>query len=271
MQRLPGESTSALYGPSAHQFPIIRFGLSTKLKAESEFNVVGEADSCRECRRKIVALRPDVVLIDLSLNDFSGLDALQKIREVSPEVSLVVYTARKSDPLISDSISIGIQGFVMKDAPIERMVQAIRAVGRGRSYLDPFARSTTMGNGGQKNQGSQFKQGLLTDREAEILAVLATGKSNKEIANWGAMSGRTVEHHVSMILQKLDTSNRTEAVVTAIQLGIIDDPARQSANDDVFSPPQGNRHRHAGTSQNYQRFSRPGRQRVSRKDFNPWY
>ncbi len=202
-------------------YPIIRFGLVSKLNVESDLCIVGEASSCGECCDQIASLFPDVVLIDLSLSDDSGSDALTKIRDTQPDIALVIYAASDNDWLVTETIRMGIQGYVIKDAPIERVVHAIRTVGQGGSYLDPVVTSVVMGFVGRKQERRQFKQRILTERETSIIEMLASGKSNKEIAEMAKMGERTAKHHVSVILQKLQATNRTEAVVNAIKLGLV--------------------------------------------------
>ena len=202
-------------------YPIVRFGLIAKLNVESDFSIVGEASSCMDCCKKVELLFPDVVLVDLHLNDISGSDALIKIRNSQPDIAMVIYTASDNDWLVTETIKMGIQGYVLKDAPIERVVHAIRVVGQGGSYLDPFITSVVMGYVGRKQDRRQFKQRELTERETSVIGMLASGKSNKEIAEEANMSERTAKHYVSVILQKLQAANRTEAVVNAIKRGLV--------------------------------------------------
>ncbi len=102
-------------------YPIVRFGLIAKLNVESDFSIVGEASNCAECCEKVASLFPDVILVDLNLADISGSDALTKIRNTQPDIATVIYAASDNDWLVTETIRMGIQGYVIKDAPVERV------------------------------------------------------------------------------------------------------------------------------------------------------
>jgi DNA-binding NarL/FixJ family response regulator len=201
--------------------PVVRFGLIGQLRAQSDFIVVGEASNCEECCQNLQSYAPDVVLLDLELDDASGLDALIKLRSFDPDMPTIVYTAHGADWRVVEAIKIGVQGYLMKKAPIDSVFQAIRVVHQGGSYLDPAVTSKVMGAVGRRSgkEGDKFRS--LSERETTVLQMLAQGKRNKDISRALSITERTVKFHISSLLAKLDAGNRTEAVVVAAELGLI--------------------------------------------------
>jgi DNA-binding NarL/FixJ family response regulator len=201
--------------------PVVRFGLIGQLRAQSDFMVVGEASNCEECCQLLQTCAPDVVLLDLELDDASGLDALIKLRSFEPDMPTIVYTAHGADWRVVEAIKIGVQGYLMKKAPINSVFEAIRVVHQGGSYLDPAVTSKVMGAVGGRidKAGGSFRS--LSKRESAVLEMLARGKRNKEISRALSITERTVKFHISSVLGKLQAGNRTEAVVVAAEIGLI--------------------------------------------------
>ena len=192
-----------------------------QLSAQPDFNVVGEAGSSADCLEKLASLSPDVVLLDLEMGDASGVEALSSLRDAYPDMPTIVYTAHGSDWRVVEAIRVGVEGYLMKDAPIEKLFDAIRMVHRGGSYLDPMVTSKVMGAVGGKHHRQGAPLGTLSTRETTVLQMMAEGKRNKDISEALHISERTVKFHVSSMLGKLQASNRTEAVVVAAEQGII--------------------------------------------------
>ncbi len=201
--------------------PVVRYGLVRHLSAQPEFNIVGEAKSSADCLEKLASLSPDVVLLDLEMGDASGVEALSRLRDAYPDMHTIVYTAHGSDWRVVEAIRVGVEGYLMKDAPIEKLIDAIRQVHRGGSYLDPMVTSKVMGAVGGKHHRGGAPLGTLSTRETAVLQMMAEGKRNKDISEALHISERTVKFHVSSMLGKLQASNRTEAVVVAAEQGII--------------------------------------------------
>ena len=201
--------------------PVVRYGLVERLRAEPDFAVVDEAASCAECCKKLRSMNPDVVVLDLELGDASDLDALHKLREVDPDVPTIIYTAHGTDWRVVEAIRMGVQGYLMKKAPIDVVFEAIRVVSAGGSFLDPEVTSKVMGAVGAGREHNGTKARKLTERESSVLQMLAQGKRNKEISQALSISERTVKFHISSVLGKLQASNRTEAVVIAAEQGLI--------------------------------------------------
>ena len=201
--------------------PVVRFGVSGLLSAQPDFIVVGEASSCEECCRNLRTYAPDVVLLDLELGDASGLEALSKLRSIDPNISIIVYTAHGTGWRVLEAIKIGVEGYIMKKAPIDMVVEAIRVVHQGGSYLDPAVTSQVMGAVGRRTEKAGSELRNLSERETAVLQMLARGKRNKDISKALSITERTVKFHISSVLGKLNVGNRTEAVVVAAELGLI--------------------------------------------------
>jgi len=205
----------------ADDHPVVRYGLVGHLSAQPDFDVVGEAESSADCLEKLASLSPDVVLLDLEMGDASGVEALSRLRDTYPDMPTIVYTAHGSDWRVVEAIRVGVEGYLMKDAPIEKLFDAIRIVHRGGSYLDPMVTSKVMGAVGGKHHRQGAPLGTLTTRETSVLQMMAEGKRNRDISDALHISERTVKFHVSSMLGKLQVGNRTEAVVVAAEQGII--------------------------------------------------
>jgi len=191
------------------------------LSAQPDFNVAGEAGSSADCLEKLASLSPDVVLLDLEMGDASGVEALSRLRDAYPDMPTIVYTAHGSDWRVVEAIRVGVEGYLMKDAPVEKLFDAVRLVHRGGSYLDPMVTSKVMGAVGGKHHRGGAPLRTLSTRETSVLQMMAEGKRNKDISEALHISERTVKFHVSSMLGKLQAGNRTEAVVVAAEQGII--------------------------------------------------
>lgn len=198
----------------ADDHPVVRDGLVAMLGTQPDFSVVGEASTGSEVVQKAALLLPDVVLLDLEMPDMNGVEALQQMRAERPDVRVLVFTAFDADELIVKAVQAGAQGYLLKGTPRSEIFQAVRVVGAGGSLLQPVVVSKLMQHISKANEP-------LTDREVQVLGLLARGKSNKEIAAVLSISERTAKFHVSSILGKLGAGNRTEAVTIAAQRGLV--------------------------------------------------
>ena len=201
----------------ADDHPVVRMGAIRLLELEPGIEVVGEAACCDECCELAESLNPDIIVLDLEMGDCRATQALERLVQTCPNAAVVVYTAHINDHLVRNVIKAGARGFVTKGAPPERLVDAVRAVASGQFYLDPSVTSAVMAQG----SNGQGNIEVLTEREQGVLELLAQGKRNKEISRSLFISERTVKFHVSALMQKLGASNRTEAVKTAIEQGLV--------------------------------------------------
>jgi DNA-binding NarL/FixJ family response regulator len=202
----------------ADDHPIVREGLIAVLETQPDFAVVGEAATGAQAVERAAALRPDVILMDLQLPEIDGVAALRAIRAADAAAKVIIFTAFDTDERILGAVQAGAQGYMLKGAPREELFQAIRVVHDGGSLLQPVVAARLL----RQVSGGPSLPEPLTERELEVLGLLAKGRQNKEIANELFISERTVKFHVSAILAKLGVGNRTEAVSKAAQLGLVE-------------------------------------------------
>lgn len=201
---------------------IVRAGIAAMLGRSKELQVLGEAGDGIEAVEKVRELQPDVVLMDMQMPRMNGVEAIRRIKAEWPQVQVLVLTTYDDDELIWGGIQAGAKGYLLKDAPLEDLFKAISAVAQGQSLLPPAIAAKLLdriSGGGAPRQPDQAE--ALTERELEILALMARGSANKEIAAALFISDNTVKTHVSNIFQKLSAHDRTEAVTKALQRGLI--------------------------------------------------
>jgi len=207
----------------ADDHPIVREGLRTVLETQSDFEVVAEAGNGAEAVSYVTQFHPDILLLDLEMPVLDGVETTQQLRSafVAHELShlprIIVFTAFDNDERIIHAIQAGADGYLLKGAPREDIFRAMRVTLEGGSLLHPFVASKLLHAVGQQAQPIE----TLTERELEVLHLLAQGMPNKEIASVLVISERTAKFHVSSIMGKLGATNRTEAVSLAAQKGII--------------------------------------------------
>lgn len=199
----------------ADDHPVVREGLVLMLGTQPDFAVIGEATTGQEVVDLACALQPDVVLLDLEMPGMDGLVALQHLRQDCPDTKVLVFTAFDTDERIIKAVQAGARGYLLKGAPRQDLFHAIRVVSRGESLLQPVIASKLM------RQLSEPAAESLTEREQEVLNLMAQGKMNKEIAAALFVTERTVKFHISSIFGKLGATNRTEAVRVAVQRGLV--------------------------------------------------
>lgn len=201
--------------------PVVRDGLVAILGTQPDFRVSGEASSGSEALTLFEKRQPDVILLDLEMPGMDGVEVIRRLRELQPDVRIVVFTAFDSDERILSAVQAGAKGYLLKGIPRSELFNAIRVVHRGGSLLQPVVASRLLSQiaGPHDSDGPSEP---LTPREGEVLTLLAQGKQNKEIALELSISERTVKYHISSILSKLGAGNRTEAVTIALQRGLVE-------------------------------------------------
>jgi DNA-binding NarL/FixJ family response regulator len=196
--------------------PVVLDGLLAILETQPDFDVVAQATGGEELIHKFNAHRPDLVLLDLEMPDVDGVEALRRLKAIAPDVRAIAFTAFDTDERIVEAVKAGVQGYLLKGSPRDQLFSAIRIVHSGGSLLQPIVASKLMR---QFQDQPSAQTNPLTEREQEVLVLLAQGLPNKEIADALHVTERTVKFHVSAILGKLDAGNRTEAVTIAAQRG----------------------------------------------------
>jgi len=199
---------------------ILREGLRSVLEREDDLVVVGEASSEPEAEAVVLATHPDVVLLDLKLSassDFEGLSLCAKLSAAHPGIGLLVLTTFLDEDLVVRAVHAGARGYVVKDVDTTELVRAIRAISAGESAFDARSAAAVV----RSLTGRTAPRQQLTDREIEVLRLLAAGLSNNKIGEELFISATTAKFHVSNIMRKLEVSRRAEAVYAASKRGLI--------------------------------------------------
>lgn len=199
---------------------VVRRGLVFFLKTQENIEVIGEAKNGEEAIELAVKLRPDLVLMDLSMPVMDGIEATRKIKEKLPTMKIMILTSFSDQNHVIPAIEAGASGYQLKDIEPDELVNAIRQLMIGENQLHPKATSQLLNHLASKNEQKQLLEDL-TRREFEVLQEIASGKSNKEIASSLFITEKTVKTHVSNILAKLELADRTQAALFAVRNGII--------------------------------------------------
>lgn len=195
------------------------------LKLEPDIQVIGTADDGYRATELCEKEKPDLVLMDLKMPIMNGVEATRQIRTKHPEIKILVLTTYADDEWVFDAIRAGASGYLLKDTPRDELIKAIRGTIAGKTYMDPSVAGKVLERvSNQQTQPATLITNKLTDREIEVLRLIAKGLSNTDIANQLYLSEGTVRNHVSAILTKLGVSDRTQAAVIAIQHGLSDNP-----------------------------------------------
>ena len=200
--------------------PVVREGIGAMLKREPDFKIVGEASNGVEAIEKARELSPDVTLMDLRMPEMDGVEAITRIKEEKPEVKFIILTTYSDDEYIFKGIAAGARAYLLKDAPRDELFKAIRAVYRGESLIQPVVASRVLDKLAELSKKNPSAE-TLSDREVEVLRLMAKGVSNSNIAEELSITQSTVKTHITSIFQKLNVTTRTEAVTTALRRGII--------------------------------------------------
>ncbi|MGE5373662.1 MAG: response regulator [Bacteroidota bacterium] len=202
---------------------VVRSGLRMLLENERDIEIIGEAASAHEAIEAAMNLRPNVILMDIGLPDLSGIDATREIKKRVPDSAIVALTIHEDEEYFFKMLEAGATGYVPKRAAPEELLTAIRAAATGQVYLYPSLAKLLVRDflsGGRPVSGEQLESEL-TDREQEVLAYLAEGANNDEIARALVISPKTVARHRENIMRKLNLHSRSELVRYAIRKGII--------------------------------------------------
>ena len=198
---------------SVDDHDMVRRGLAVFLEAIDDFEMVGEAASGSEALDLLNTAQPDVVLMDLVMPDMDGITAIRLIRQTHPEIQVIALTSFKEESFVQAALQAGAIGYLLKNASIDELAQAIRAAAVGKPTLSPEATQALI----HMATHSTVHDYKLTDREREVLTLMVAGQTNQQIARQLTLSLSTIKFHVSNILSKLSVESRTEAVAVALQ------------------------------------------------------
>lgn len=200
---------------------LFREGIRAIFKEVPSIEIVGEADDGRQAVSEVQRLDPDVVLMDIAMPDLSGFEATRRIRQENDKVKVLILTMYEEEEVIARCLDAGAAGYVLKDAPRAHLLHAIEVVNKGGQYLSPRALKKVVAQYVKGTQSTTTSYDLLSDREREVLKLLADGLALKEIAVRLNLSVKTVDAHKTNLMRKLDLHDRSELIKYAIQRKLI--------------------------------------------------
>jgi two-component system, NarL family, response regulator NreC len=202
---------------------LVRKGLRLLVESQEGLEVVGEAADGREAVRLAAQLRPDIAILDIAMPNLNGIDAAAQIVKSCPDVRVVILSMHSDETYVVRALDAGARGYLLKDSAEDDLVQAIRTVAEGRPYFSPAISATLLEDYVRtlRQRGLTDSYDLLTDREKEVLQLLAEGKSNKDVAALLNLSPYTIETHRTNMMQKLNLHNTAEIVLYAVRKKII--------------------------------------------------
>lgn len=205
----------------ADDHPLLRQGLRQVLELSGDVAVVGEAVNGRQCLELARQVRPDVVLMDVNMPEMNGLEVARAIKGEMPGVAVVILTVHDAEDYLVEAVQAGVEGYVLKDAESSAVLEAVRSCSRGQSYLQPqlAGRLMTGMRRREKKRTDERPLDVLTEREFDVLKLLAEGTSNRDIGERLYISEKTVKNHTNSIFRKMGVSDRTQAVLEAIRKG----------------------------------------------------
>jgi DNA-binding NarL/FixJ family response regulator len=208
----------------ADDHKIFRQGIKKLLEDESDLQVVGEASDGRDAVKKATELKPDVILMDIAMANLNGLEATRQIKKQLPSAKVIMVTMHKNEEYVLQSFQAGASGFILKEGAVEELVSAIRSIHSDKSFLSPSISKTLIDAYMRKMETGKTETpfDLLTDREREVLQLIAEGYTNREVAKSLFISVKTVEAHRAHIMQKLNIHDIAKLVKYAIQKGLVD-------------------------------------------------
>jgi DNA-binding NarL/FixJ family response regulator len=216
------DSTIRLFLADDHT--IVRQGLAKLLNAEPDLKVIGEAENGREAVKKVEKLQPDVVLMDIAMPLMNGIEATRQITRLTPAPKVIILSMHTHDRYISELLRMGASGYLLKDASGRDIIQAIRAVVKGDTYLSPsISRRVVEDYVSMKNQSAgEDLYGTLSNREREVFQMIAESRATQDIAEILCLSPSTVKTHRARIMEKLKIDNMTQLIKLAVRLGIVE-------------------------------------------------
>ena len=210
----------------ADDHAVVREGLKALINGHAGMEVVGEAGDGRTACAKAEEIRPDVVVMDVSMPELNGLEATRELRSRCPDVKVLALTVHEERSYLRDLIEAGASGYVLKRSAAEDLVHAVQVVARGDMYLDPSVTAVVLGRLARTRPKDDGVGIELSDRETEVLQLIAQGHSNKDIATRLKLSVKTVETYKARSMEKLGLTGRADIVRFALQKGWLQDPRR---------------------------------------------
>jgi two-component system response regulator NreC len=209
----------------ADDHTILRAGLKMMLNAQPDMEVVGEAQDGRQALQEAQRLQPDIILMDITMPDMNGIEATKQLKKVLPEVKVLILTMHEHEEYVFQALRAGASGYMLKEAADTDLISALRVIQSGQFYLSPAAQSVMVGDYLQRVRTGEEKDSYsnLTEREREILKLVAEGYTNNQIAERLVISPKTVDTHRTHIMDKLNLHSRAELVKYAMRRGLLED------------------------------------------------
>jgi len=199
---------------------VLREGLRSLVNAQSDMMVVGEAGNGRAALQQVREIQPDVVIMDVSMPELNGIQVTERLKRAYEKIMVLILTAHDDSGYLRQLLAVGASGYVLKKAAADDLIKAIRVVSAGGVYLDPSLAAKVVGGYlGRRGFGSNPLGNEVSEREAEVLRLVAWGYTNKEVAGYLRISVKTVETHKANLMQKLDLKSRVEIVRYALRQG----------------------------------------------------
>ncbi|MCW4251861.1 MAG: response regulator transcription factor [Candidatus Thiodiazotropha taylori] len=208
----------------AEDHNILRAGLKALLTSNPQFDVIGEADNGRDAIRRVIDLKPDLVIMDLNMPGMNGMDAIREIRERDAEIKTLVLTVHNEEEYVLASLKAGANGYVLKDATQNELMTDAERVLNGKTYLSPEITEKVVNSYLQTNNVNNeplTRWDTVTQRERQILKLIAEGHTNKSMADYLCISVKTVEKHRANLMKKLDLHNVSALTTYALEKGLI--------------------------------------------------
>jgi DNA-binding NarL/FixJ family response regulator len=199
---------------------MLREGLSRSMQ-EQGFDVVGEAGDGSEAVTMAMSVRPDVILMDVTMPEIDGVEACRQVRSQLPETKVVMLTMHADQGVLTSAIRAGATGYLVKDCSTEEIAAAVRMAAGGETALSPQLAASMLNEVRRWDQPHKEEERVITKREEEVLQLIADGCSTPEVAERLYISQKTVKNHLASIYQKLDARDRTQAVLQAVRMGIV--------------------------------------------------
>ena len=208
----------------ADDHTILRAGLKMMLNAQPDMEVVGEAQDGRQAIAETQRLHPDIVLMDITMPDMNGIEATRQIKKLIPEAKVLVLTMHENDEYVFQALRAGASGYMLKEAADTELISALHVISSGQFYLSPIAQSVMVGDYLQRVRAGEERDSYssLTEREREILKLVAEGYTNNQIAERLVISPKTVDTHRTHIMDKLNLHSRAELVKYAMRRGLLE-------------------------------------------------
>jgi two-component system response regulator NreC len=209
----------------ADDHTILRAGLKMMLNAQPDMEVVGEAPDGRQAIAETQRLQPDIILMDITMPEMSGIEATRHIKKLVPESKILILTMHEHDEYVFQALRAGASGYMLKEAADTELISALHVIQSGQFYLSPVAQSVLVGDYLQRVRIGEEKDSYssLTEREREILKLVAEGYTNTQIAERLVISPKTVDTHRTHIMDKLNLHSRAELVKYAMRRGLLED------------------------------------------------